>query len=545
MFGPLEVRLEGRRLGGRDFDGVKPKQLLELLLLERGRLVPKDRAADLLWGERPPRRAAVTIETYVSLLRRRLDSGSDLGRRLILTEPGGYRLAADALEVDLDSYEALLRQAAVAAPADRRTALETAVEMGRLDLLGDEPYAPWVIPTREQYRERQVQALVDLAECCLDLGDHGAALAAAEAALALEPTRERAFRTAMRAHHGRGDRAAALLVYERCRRTLREELGVIPSPQTVELHLAIMRDEEAADSGPIPIAYARNGSVRIAYQTVGQGRLDLVFSPSHVSNLGATWDDPTYSAFLRGLAAMSRLILFDKRGTGLSDPALDSPTTRERSEDLVAVLDTVGSERAVLFGVCGGAALCAQLAADHPDRVAGLVLHNAMARMLVDEGYPGAGSPSLRPLPRWPGRGVDGQRRPAGPAQSRARRQPPVPGLVRPLRAVGLQPLDGPPSGRDERRARRPPRAREHLRAHARRLPDRGRLAFAREQPLPGQAHRGRAARGAVGRGPRSMGGRRRGGPRPRGPLPRRPRREAGLGARHFRAVKQNCVVAK
>ena len=101
---------------------VKPKQLLEVLLLEQGRFVPEDRAADLLWGERPPRRAAATIETYVSLLRRRLDSGSGLGRRLILTEPGGYRLAADALEVDLDSYEALLRHAAVAAPADRRTA---------------------------------------------------------------------------------------------------------------------------------------------------------------------------------------------------------------------------------------------------------------------------------------------------------------------------------------------------------------------------------------------------------------------------------------
>jgi pimeloyl-ACP methyl ester carboxylesterase len=107
-----------------------------------------------------------------------------------------------------------------------------------------------------------------------------------------------------------------------------------------------------------------------------------------VTNLGATWDDPTYAAFLRRLSEMARLILFDKRGTGLSDPALDFPTTRERSEDLVAVLDAAGSERAVLFGVCGGGALCAQLAADHPDRTAGLILHNAMARMLIRDDYP-------------------------------------------------------------------------------------------------------------------------------------------------------------
>jgi pimeloyl-ACP methyl ester carboxylesterase len=74
--------------------------------------------------------------------------------------------------------------------------------------------------------------------------------------------------------------------------------------------------------------------------------------------------------------------------TGLSDPALDFPTTRERSEDLFAVLDAARSRRAVLFGVCGGRALCIQLAADHPDRVGGLVLHNAMARMLRAEDYP-------------------------------------------------------------------------------------------------------------------------------------------------------------
>jgi pimeloyl-ACP methyl ester carboxylesterase len=92
---------------------------------------------------------------------------------------------------------------------------------------------------------------------------------------------------------------------------------------------------------------------------------------------------------------MARLILFDKRGTGLSDPALDFPTTRERSEDLVAVLDDVGSERAVLFGVCGGGALCAQLAADHPDRTAGLIVHNSMARMLIADDYPWGWTPEM------------------------------------------------------------------------------------------------------------------------------------------------------
>ncbi|MGH3882737.1 MAG: alpha/beta fold hydrolase [Pseudonocardiaceae bacterium] len=93
----------------------------------------------------------------------------------------------------------------------------------------------------------------------------------------------------------------------------------------------------------MPIRYA-DGGVRIAYQVVGDGPVDLVFSPSFVTNLGATWDDPTYAAFLRRLASMSRLILFDKRGTGWSDPALNFPTPRGRSDDLVGVLDGAASQ---------------------------------------------------------------------------------------------------------------------------------------------------------------------------------------------------------
>jgi DNA-binding SARP family transcriptional activator/pimeloyl-ACP methyl ester carboxylesterase len=388
MLGPLELRLGRARIGPRDLGGVKPKQLLEALLLERGRRVDKDRIADLLWGESLPQRVSATIETYISVLRRRLDFGLALGRRLIVTEHGGYRLAAEELEVDVDRYESLLRRAAQAEGIGRRSSLEAAIELGDLDLLADEPYLDWIAPTREHYRERQLQALVELAECCLELDDHHAAAEAAERALAREPTRERAARAAMRAYHAAGERDEALRVFERCRRALADAIGVAPTAETDEVRLAILRDTHEGARSPIPIAYARNGEVRIAYQTVGDGPLDLVFSPSGVSNLGATWDEPTYAAFLRRLAWMARLILFDKRGTGLSDPALDFPTTRERSEDLVAVLDAAGSERAVLFGVCGGGALCVQLAADHPERVAGLILHNSMARMLCAEDYP-------------------------------------------------------------------------------------------------------------------------------------------------------------
>src|SRR5687767_5367890 len=105
VFGPVEIRVDGVLLGSRDLGGVKPKQLLELLLVHRGQPMTKDRIADALWGERPPRRVAATIETYVSLLRGRLGPA----RSLIHTEHGGCRMDASGLDVDADRFDALLR----------------------------------------------------------------------------------------------------------------------------------------------------------------------------------------------------------------------------------------------------------------------------------------------------------------------------------------------------------------------------------------------------------------------------------------------------
>jgi DNA-binding SARP family transcriptional activator len=281
MFGPLQLQAGGTRLGARDLGGVKPKQLLAVLLLERGRLVPKERIGELLWGERPPRRVAATIETYVSVLRHRLDRLPGRGRGLLVTEPGGYRLGTDGLDVDLDRYEALLRDAAASGPAARRAALEEAVALAGGELLADEPYAAWAVPAREHYRERQVQALVDLAECCLDLGDGRAALAAAGRALALAPTRERAYRAGMVAHDLLGERDAALWLYERCRATLAEELGVPPDAQTAGLHTAILRGQPAGAPlpprrpavGPPGVPAAAAAAGRLCPQRVGPDRL--------------------------------------------------------------------------------------------------------------------------------------------------------------------------------------------------------------------------------------------------------------------------------
>jgi pimeloyl-ACP methyl ester carboxylesterase/DNA-binding SARP family transcriptional activator len=394
----------GRTLRARDFGGVKPKQILEILLIERGRPVSKFRLAQLVWGDDLPANVAGTIEGYVSQLRRRFGDGLP-DRPVIATEHGAYRLVPDSVAVDLDEFDATVRSAAAAAGvADRRRLLDAAWSLGSREVLADEPEATWALPPRAHYRELAVQVGIDLAECCLVQHDYPSAARAAASVLTRVATNERATRAAMRAHYALGDRDAALLVHDRCRQALADELGVDPTAATNELLVAILRDSDpeslvprsSAQSGSpgFAVRYADGRTARIAYQVVGDGPVDLVFAPSFVTNLGASWSDPTYSAFLHRLAEFTRLIVFDKRGTGLSDPALDFPTQQERSDDLLAVLDGAESARAVLFGSCAGGALCANFAADHPERTSGLVLFGAFARLLRTADYPWGWPPS-------------------------------------------------------------------------------------------------------------------------------------------------------
>ena len=114
--------------------------------------------------------------------------------------------------------------------------------------------------------------------------------------------------------------------------------------------------------------YAKSGGVNIAYQVVGNGAFDLVYVMGWVTNLDYFWEEPSYARFLNRLASFSRLILFDKRGTGLSDRVHESdlPTLEQRMDDVRAVMDAVGSQRAALFGVSEGGPMSALFAATFP-----------------------------------------------------------------------------------------------------------------------------------------------------------------------------------
>src|SRR5438067_8403908 len=134
-------------------------------------------------------------------------------------------------------------------------------------------------------------------------------------------------------------------------------------------------------------SYAHNGDVSIAYQVVGDGPLDLLFIPAFVSHLDLYWAAPATAAFFRRLASFSRLILFDKRGTGLSDPASGVATLEERMEDVHAVLDACGSQRTALFGLSEGGPMSLLFAATYPERTTALITFGSFAKLLPAPHY--------------------------------------------------------------------------------------------------------------------------------------------------------------
>jgi DNA-binding SARP family transcriptional activator len=245
LFGRLEVRTRGVRLTGRDFGGVKPRHILALLAL-RGSL-HADELIELLWDGRPPAGHVAGVQSYVSVLRRRLDPDARVRDSAIVTAGGGYALVADRVRVDVARFDELVAAAGGRTGGRALPPLTAAAHLAARPLLAEERSA-WASDARDTYRARLLGALLDGAGHALDAGRPREAVRLAERAVGLDPVAERGWAVAIAAHRALGDRVGALRAYDRCRRELAETLGVEPSPATRALFLDMLRDDGAGSA---------------------------------------------------------------------------------------------------------------------------------------------------------------------------------------------------------------------------------------------------------------------------------------------------------
>jgi DNA-binding SARP family transcriptional activator len=253
LCGGVEVLRDGQPLPESLLAGRQGRLVLSYLVCERGRPVPREKLAELLWADRLPTSWTSSLSAVISRLRRLLtDAGLD-GTATLSSPSGAYRLdlPADAA-IDWETAHAAVASAEEAVAAgDGQRALAAAAEAtaigGRGFIMDD---CEWVDAQRNVARDLTVRAALARSDAFALMGSPAAAVEAAREALRLDERREAAFRALMRAHAGAGERAEALRVWERCRTTLVDELGVDPSPETEAVYLAILGVPPAAGTLP-------------------------------------------------------------------------------------------------------------------------------------------------------------------------------------------------------------------------------------------------------------------------------------------------------
>jgi len=362
LLGFPEFRLDGQRIEL----ALRKAAALVIYLAEAGGPVSREVAATLLWPEADAQAARARLRRTLYKIR---------------VAFGGEIIAASAASLSL--------RPALSVEADAR-AFEHACDAGLLDAAADlytsdylagfslpdcPDFEEWVFFRREALRSRLVQALERLVEDRIAGGESRSAVMHATRLAALDPLSESAHRHLIRAHLAAGDRAAAERQGEACAQLLRDELGVAPDPAT----LALLRGPDVSPEVP-RTRYVEVDGIHIAYQVVGSGPADIVLVPGFISHVERIWEDRSCRAWLSAVSRLGRLILFDRRGMGLSDRVGARPTVEATARDILAVMNAAGSRKALLVGASEGGPGCIRFAVEHPDRLTGLILWGSLAK---------------------------------------------------------------------------------------------------------------------------------------------------------------------
>ncbi len=377
LFGGVRACRNGREV---DLGGPRPRAVLAVLVLAAPAPVGIDALVDAVWGEELPADPRRDLRTIVSRLR------AALGASAIVTErPASYRLALerDALDIGLldQALATLHRQGDAAFVGAAQRALQTTSG----DPLGRVVPTP-ALDAAARSLETLRSAVEDrLAALLVDGGRAVEAVQLLERLVARTPLHEQRWALLVRALAAAGRRGDALRAFQRARQVLVETLGIEPGAalRAVETEVLV---EPAGTGSPArravsspPTHFVDVDGASVAYQVWGDGPIDLVLVPNLVSHVEAMPELPGYREWLDRLSAFSRLVVFDKRGNGASDPMPAPLSIGERIADIGAVMDAVGIERAALLGCSEGGALSLLFAACHPERVRCVVAGGSLA----------------------------------------------------------------------------------------------------------------------------------------------------------------------
>jgi len=345
---------------------------LLIYLAEAQSAVARDVVATLLWPESPAEIARARLRRLLHRIE------LSLGQPIFDADRASVRWSP-AVELKVDSH--------LFESACDRGAFEEACLGYRGDFLAgfslpDCPeFDDWAFFRREALRGRLMHGLERLVQDKNAAGEHFAAAAHAGRLVELDPLSEVYGRHLIRSLLLAGDRSSAERHHAALTQRLRDELGVAPEAATEAL-----MDPTTA---PVPTTlYVKGAGVHLAYQTYGSGELDILIMPGFVSHVERVWEYPSCRAFLVSLMALGRLILFDRRGVGLSDRVGSAPSVEVTAEDIGTVLRAAHTRRVVLFGAseCGPA--CIKFAVDESRLVAGLILFGSLAKGCWAPDYP-------------------------------------------------------------------------------------------------------------------------------------------------------------
>jgi DNA-binding SARP family transcriptional activator/pimeloyl-ACP methyl ester carboxylesterase len=394
-FGPprLEHRGENVSISLR-----KALALLNYLAVRRGKY-SRDELATLFWPESDQSGARANLRRTLYVINK------DLGEEIVSSDKEIVFLNPQIdIWTDVEQFRRYIEESSLASEslgdnvAQRTELLEKAAVLYKGDFLAgftlpDCPeFDEWQFFEAENLRGSLASILQQLVSIYEAQGDFAQAIAHARHWLSLDPIHEPAHRLLMELYAKSGQHAAALRQYKECERLLNQELGVPPQPETTDLYQSIRLHREIVEEPPArvnpAVEYVASGDVHIAYVVMGDGPVDIIFVCGYISHMEQVWELPELLSFFEELASFSRVILFDRRGVGLSDRVGYPPTLEDTLDDLLAVMGAAGSRHPVLFGYLEGGPASMLFTATYPERVSGLILYGTRAKWTRSGDYP-------------------------------------------------------------------------------------------------------------------------------------------------------------